>query len=193
MRLGETGVQLHRIGILDGGFAVLPLVEIAVPTLQKFLFTHVGITRAPREQRSDEEPNEKEANDYRTAHVFSKAGATAYVITNFWTLHQGTRIPVLNKVTGVIRGGTPTLSPRQEKVKARAAVRAPKESLLQSMAGRSRVRASGGVVALQFAVEGGATDAEHASSQGFVAFDLFEDALNGGAFDVFEVGGGERS
>ena len=115
MRLGETGVQLHRIGILDGGFAVLPLVEIAVPTLQKFLFTHVGITRAPREQRSDEEPNEKEANEYRTAHVFSKAGATAYVITNFWTLYQGTRMPALNKVTRVIRGGTPTLSPRQTK------------------------------------------------------------------------------
>src|SRR6202795_4821536 len=109
MCLGETRVQLHRIGILDGGFAVLPLVEIAVPTLQKFLFTHVGITRAPREQRSDEEPNEKEANDYGTAHVFSKAGATAYVITNFWTLHQGTAIPVLNKVTRVIRGGRPTL------------------------------------------------------------------------------------
>src|SRR5580692_4329386 len=110
MRLGETGVQLHRIGILDGGFAVLPLVEIAVPTLQKLLFTHVGITRAPREQCSDEEPNEKEAKDYRTAHVFSKAGATAYVITNFWTLHQGTAIPALNKVTRVIRGGTPAIA-----------------------------------------------------------------------------------
>src|ERR1700723_52289 len=170
MRLGETGVQLHRIGILDGGFAVLALVEIAVPALQKFLFTHVGITRAPREQRSDEEPNEKEANDYRTAHVFSKAGATAYVITNFGTLRQGTAIPALNKVTRVIRGGTPTLSPRQAKVKARAALPALRESLLQSMAGRSSIRTSGDVVALQFAVEGGATDAEHPSGEGLVAF-----------------------
>src|SRR6202035_5106531 len=82
--------------------------------------------------------------------------------------------------------------PRQAKVNTRAALPTLRESLLQSMAGRSSIRTSGDVVALQFAVEGGATDAEHASGEGFVAFDLLEDALDGGAFDVFEVGGGER-
>src|SRR6202035_1143283 len=81
--------------------------------------------------------------------------------------------------------------PRQAKVNTRAALPTLRESLLQSMAGRSSIRTSGDVVALQFAVEGGATDAEHASGEGFVAFDLFEDALDGGAFDVFQIGGGE--
>ena len=53
--------------------------------------------------------------------------------------------------------------------------------------------AAADVVAFEFAVERGAADAEHAAGEGFVAFDLLEDALDGGAFDVFEIGGGERS
>ena len=60
------------------------------------------------------------------------------------------------------------------------------------MGGWSRAGIAGDVVAFEFAVEGGAADAEHASGKGFIAFDLLEDALDGGAFDVFKVGGGER-
>ena len=33
----------------------------------------------------------------------------------------------------------------------------------------------------------------HAFGEGFVAFDLLEDAPDGGAFDVFQTGGGEQN
>src|SRR5580700_2309083 len=65
--------------------------------------------------------------------------------------------------------------------------------LLQRVAGRSGTCASADVVAFEFAVERGAADAEHASGESFVAFDLLEDALDGGAFDVFEIGSVERN
>src|SRR5271155_1946042 len=64
---------------------------------------------------------------------------------------------------------------------------------LQSMAWRAGTRTSADIVALEFAVERGAADAEHASGEGFVAFYLLEDTLDGGAFDVFEIGGVERN
>ena len=48
-------------------------------------------------------------------------------------------------------------------------------------------RASADVVAFEFAVERGAADAEHAVGQGFVTFDLFEDALDCGTFDLFQI------
>ena len=46
-------------------------------------------------------------------------------------------------------------------------------------------RTHGNVIALEFAVKRGAADAKHAAGEGFVAVDLFEDALDCGAFDVF--------
>src|SRR6266853_4207534 len=45
------------------------------------------------------------------------------------------------------------------------------------------------VVALQFAIEGSATDAEHPAGQSLVALDLRKDALDGGALDIFQVSG----
>ena len=59
--------------------------------------------------------------------------------------------------------------------------------LLERMTGWSGSRAPADVVAFEFAVESGSADAEHASGEGFVAFDLLKDALDGDPFDVFEV------
>src|ERR1700680_4090716 len=64
-------------------------------------------------------------------------------------------------------------------------------ALLQGVAGGRGVSAAD-VVALQFAVKGGATDTEHATRERLIAFHLLEDTLDGSAFDVFEIGGGER-
>src|ERR1700722_18754886 len=64
------------------------------------------------------------------------------------------------------------------------------EYSLQGVAGHAgRGCADTDVVALELAIERGAGDAEHASGEGFVSFDLFEDALDGGALNVFEIGG----
>jgi len=68
-----------------------------------------------------------------------------------------------------------------------------RSSLLQRVARRPRTWISADVVAFEFAVERSAADAEHASSESFVAFDLLEDALDCGAFDVFQIGGRQRS
>ena len=51
-----------------------------------------------------------------------------------------------------------------------------------------RLFAGAYVVALQFAIEGGAADAEHLAGQSLVSLDLGEDALDGGALDVFQIG-----
>src|SRR5215468_10469815 len=59
---------------------------------------------------------------------------------------------------------------------------------LQGLA-RYRMASTADVIALQFAVKRGAADAKHFPRECFVTFDLLEDALDGGAFDVFEVGG----
>src|SRR5208283_1086783 len=67
MSLGKARVDLQRIGILDGRFAVFAFVKIAVATLQEFLLADVGIARAPGKQRGDEEPDKKQATDYRAA------------------------------------------------------------------------------------------------------------------------------
>ena len=45
------------------------------------------------------------------------------------------------------------------------------------------------VVALQFAIEGGAADAEHLAGLGLVSVHLGKDALDGGALDIFKIGG----
>src|SRR6266853_5286911 len=64
-------------------------------------------------------------------------------------------------------------------------------ALLQGVAGGRRGSAAD-VVALQFAVQGGAADTEHATRERLIALHLLEDTLDGSAFDVFEIGGGER-
>src|ERR1700737_3815523 len=64
-------------------------------------------------------------------------------------------------------------------------------AVLQGVAGGIKGSAAD-VVALQFAVEGGAADTEHATRERLIAFHLLEDTLDGSAFDVFEIGGGER-
>ena len=46
------------------------------------------------------------------------------------------------------------------------------------------------VIALQLPVEGGAADAEHFAGESLVTIHLCEDALDGGALDILEVGGG---
>src|SRR5579883_889609 len=51
------------------------------------------------------------------------------------------------------------------------------------------MRTAPDVVAFQLAVEGGAADPQHLARQHLVSFYLFEDALDGVAFDVLEVGG----
>ena len=61
-------------------------------------------------------------------------------------------------------------------------------SSLQRVARRSRGWISADVVAFEFAVEGGAADAEHAAGEGFVAFHLLEDPLDGGTLDIFQIG-----
>src|ERR1700675_2369053 len=51
--------------------------------------------------------------------------------------------------------------------------------------------AAADVVALQFAIEGGAADAEHSAGQSLISLDLGKNALNGGALDIFQVSGAE--
>src|SRR5579864_6926487 len=63
-------------------------------------------------------------------------------------------------------------------------------SLLKSLA-RDGMHAAADVVALQLAIQGRAADAQHLPGQGFVAFDLLKNALDGGALDIFQVGGRE--
>ena len=56
---------------------------------------------------------------------------------------------------------------------------------LQGVArGSGSRRGHADVVAFELAVERGAADAEHASGEGFIAIDLLEDTLDGGALDV---------
>src|SRR5579862_5511588 len=60
--------------------------------------------------------------------------------------------------------------------------------LLQSLGGSCQA-VPRDVVALELAIQGRAADAEHLAGEGLVSFDLFKNALNGGAFDIFKVGG----
>ena len=64
------------------------------------------------------------------------------------------------------------------------------QASLQRMARGARRRPAADVVALQLAIERRAADAQHATGQCFVAVDLLEDAADGCAFNVFEVGRG---
>src|SRR6266478_4303190 len=73
-------------------------------------------------------------------------------------------------------------SRNQESFRARRSA-----SLLQRRAGR-RNWAAPDVVALEFAVQGGAADAEHLPGQGLVTFYLLEHPFNRGALNVLEVG-----
>src|ERR1700716_2935502 len=59
------------------------------------------------------------------------------------------------------------------------------------MTGRRRV-SSTDVVAFELAIKCGAADAEHATGERLIAFHLLEDTLDSGAFDIFEIGSGER-
>ena len=61
------------------------------------------------------------------------------------------------------------------------------EVLLQRLA-RPHLRVASNVIALELAIQSGAADAEHLSGECLVAFNLFEDALNGCAFNVLEIG-----
>ena len=49
MGLRETGIDLHGVGVLDGGFAVFALAEVALSALKIFLLANVGIARAAGE------------------------------------------------------------------------------------------------------------------------------------------------
>ena len=61
-------------------------------------------------------------------------------------------------------------------------------ALLQRVTRRARCgRGAADVVALELSVERGAADAQHPSRESLVALHLLKDALDRGAFDVFEV------
>ena len=66
--LGETGIDLHSIGKLNGRLAVLALAEIALAALKVLLFAHIGITRAAREQSSGKRTNKQQTDDPGTTH-----------------------------------------------------------------------------------------------------------------------------
>src|SRR5271170_443859 len=66
----------------------------------------------------------------------------------------------------------------------------PYRALLKS--GRlRRLLMPAGVVALQLAIKSGAADAKHFPSQSLVPLDLRKNALDGGALDIFQVGGAQ--
>ena len=73
------------------------------------------------------------------------------------------------------------------------ASRAGREADATTTAGleRSRHFPAADVVTLELAIERCPADAQHFSGEGFVAFHLFEDSLDGGALDVLEIGGRE--
>src|ERR1700732_4949338 len=66
--LGETGVDLHSIGKLNGRLAVLAPGEIALAALKVLLFAHIEITRAAREQSSGERTDKQQADNRETTH-----------------------------------------------------------------------------------------------------------------------------
>src|ERR1700732_3012784 len=66
--LGETGVDLHSIGKLNGRLAVLAPGEIALAALKILLFAHIGITRAAREQSSGERTDKQQTDNPGTTH-----------------------------------------------------------------------------------------------------------------------------
>src|SRR6266851_6847470 len=74
--LPETGIDLHSIGKLNGRLAVLAPGEIALTALKVLLFAHIGITRAAREQSSNERTDKQKTDNRRTTHDhFSNYGA----------------------------------------------------------------------------------------------------------------------
>src|SRR5260370_38157744 len=74
--LGETGIDLHSIGKLNGRLAVSAPGEITLAALKILLFAHIGITRAAREQSSGERTDQQQTDKPGTTHVhFSNCGA----------------------------------------------------------------------------------------------------------------------
>src|ERR1700680_4149005 len=74
--LGKTGIDLRRIGKLNGRLAVLAPGEITLAALKILLFPHIGITRAAREQSSGERTEKQQTDKPRTTHYhFSNCGA----------------------------------------------------------------------------------------------------------------------
>jgi len=64
---------------------------------------------------------------------------------------------------------------------------------LQRLTAGPKFLAATNVIALEFAIQGRAADAEHLAGESFVALHLFENAFNRRPFDVFEIGGGNYS
>jgi len=63
--------------------------------------------------------------------------------------------------------------------------------LLQCLTGRwcGKSLPRPNVIALQLPVKRGTADAEHLSRQGLITLHLFENSLDSGAFNVFQIGG----
>src|SRR6202022_1503724 len=61
--------------------------------------------------------------------------------------------------------------------------------LLQRGRLRRLLATAADVITLQLAIEGGAADAEHLAGQSLVSIDLRKDTLDGGALDIFQIGG----
>ena len=99
MPFGEAGIDLNRIGILNGCFAELALVAVAVAALDELLFAHIGIAIAADKEGREEEPDEQQTDDNRAAHVFSKAGAKAHTTTNLVASPKVLQDGVVRKVT----------------------------------------------------------------------------------------------
>src|SRR5260370_41631580 len=66
--LGETGIDLHCVGKLNGRLAVLAPGEITLAALKILLFAHIGITRAAREQSSGERTDTQQSDNPGTTH-----------------------------------------------------------------------------------------------------------------------------
>ena len=76
MGLGEARINLHGIGILDRGLAVLAFVEVFSAALEIFLFANVGIARASGGEKRDQKAGQQQADGNKTAHRVSPVAST---------------------------------------------------------------------------------------------------------------------
>src|ERR1700758_2575132 len=104
MSPGKTGIDLHRVQILNDGLAVLAFGKILLPAVEILLLANVRVAGAAREQGGNDAAGKQQPNGYRTTHRWilrrgtQKAREGAQTFTNYDTAST-----TLETVTGVIR------------------------------------------------------------------------------------------
>src|SRR4029077_17693609 len=71
VRLGEAGVDLNGVGVLNGRLTVLALGKVFFTALEEFLLAHVGIAGTSGHAGGEERANQQQTNDNGTTHRVS--------------------------------------------------------------------------------------------------------------------------